>query len=212
MSATGSTNYTRSPEIRIRWSTLAGCLLGNVDPTPRAIRHCEEIEKRIGEPAAQSYSQDGKLAPGSYDLSKLVQGSLVLEPSALWVEATTLKFFAPPDASHVSHSIVNYQNDYRQDSPYIEVPATTLEDLIAKHGLERLPLMKIDIEGAEIEVIKGMMAKSIHPRQLLVEFDEMNCPSARSRKNVEDVDGVLRKTGYECRYFDGHSNYFYVHR
>jgi hypothetical protein len=134
----------------------------------------------------------------------------VLEPSALWVEATTLKFFAPSDASHVSHSIVNYQNNYSQDSSYIEVPATTLEDLIAKHGLETLPLMKIDIEGAEIEVIKDMMAKSIHPRQLLVEFDEMNCPSARSRKNVKDVDEVLRRAGYECRCFEGHSNYLYV--
>ena len=94
--------------------------------------------------------------------------------------------------------------------PHIEVTATTLEALLAKYQLKTLPLMKLDIEGAEIAVIQQMLEKSIYPRQLLVEFDEMNFPSGRPKKNVEETDGILRQAGYICRYFDGKANFLYV--
>ena len=84
--------------------------------------------------------------------------------------------------------------------------------LLAKYGLKSLPLIKLDIEGAEIEVIRNLAEKSIRPRQLLVEFDEMNFPSGRSKKNVEESDKLLRQAGYECRYFDESANFLYVLR
>jgi hypothetical protein len=57
---------------------------------------------------------------------------LILEPFALWVENTKLKFFAPANPDHVSHSIVNYQNNYSRDTSNIEVAATTLEAFARK--------------------------------------------------------------------------------
>jgi FkbM family methyltransferase len=143
-------------------------------------------------------------------LSKLSEDSLVLEPYALWSEVTKLKFFAPPNPSHVSHSLLNYQDNYSQEGPNIEVPTTTLDALFAKHQLEAIPLMKIDIEGAEIEVFKDMLEKSILPRQLLVEFHWTRCLSDGSRKRVEETDAELRKAGYKCRHFNGYANYLYV--
>jgi len=183
-----------------------------VDPTPRAIRHFEAIQERVGQPASQSYIKGGGLPIDSYDLRKITKESLILDRSALWVENTTLKFFTPAKSSHVSHSIVNYQNSYSQDTSHIEVAATTLEALLAKYHLKTVPLMKLDIEGAEIEVVRQMLQKSIHVRQLLVEFDKMNCPSDRSKTNAENTDKMLRQAGYTCRYFDGQANFLYVLR
>ena len=124
--------------------------------------------------------------------ARLIRDRSILEPFALWVENTKLKFFAPPDPAHVSHSIVNCQNDYAQDAPHIEVATTTPEALLSKYDLKTVPLMKLDIEGAEINVIPHMLENAIHVRQLLVEFDEMNFPSERSKKNVEDTDRMLK--------------------
>ena len=181
-----------------------------VDPTPRAIRHFEEIERRVGKPAELPYSEIGKQPAAAYDLTKINAGTLVLEPCALWIEATKLKFFSPPNPEHVSHSIVNYQNQYREDSPYIEVEARPLSAVMEKHGLKSLPLLKLDIEGAEVKVFPDLIEKGIRPRQILVEFDEMNFPSQRSKENAEAMDGVLRKAGYVCRFYDGKANFLYV--
>lgn len=181
-----------------------------IDPTPRAIRHLEEIKKRIPQPARTSYATNGQLSPDSYDLSKLSADSLILKPYALWFEVTKLKFFAPPDPSHVSHSIANFQKSGSQEAAYIEVPTTTLENILTEHGLKTVPLMKVDIEGAEIEVFKDMLEKSIYPRQLLVEFHWTRNLSDGSKKKVEETDAALRKAGYECRHFNGSTNYLYV--
>jgi hypothetical protein len=70
--------------------------------------------------------------------------------------------------------------------------------------------MKLDIEGAEGKVIDSALEKRIYPRRLLVEFDEMNLPSDRSKKTVEATDRLLRQAGYACRYFDGMSNFLYT--
>lgn len=220
--------WTFQPSADLQDSVIVSCGLGEdasfdvefasrfgakviiADPTPRAIRHFEAIQERVGQPAVQSYAKGGKLPIGSYNLSKIAKDSLMLEPSALWVENTTLKFFAPTDPGHVSHSIVNYQNNYSQETSHIEVAAITLEALFEKYRLTSVPLMKFDIEGAEIEVIRHMLEKSIHPRQLLVEFDEMHYPSGRSKKNVEATDRLLRQAGYVCRHHDGFANFLYV--
>jgi hypothetical protein len=90
------------------------------------------------------------------------------------------------------------------------VQSITLEALFTKYHLHTIPLIKFDIEGAEIQVIRQMMEKSMRVRQLLVEFDEMNSPSVRSKQNDEDIDRLLRHGGYSCRYFDGHANFLYV--
>jgi len=183
-----------------------------VDPTPRAIRHFDEIRKRIGFASERSYVEGGKQSAESYDLRDLSTESLFLEPRALWIEETQLRFFLPANPEHVSHSIVNYQNDYSENTPFIEVPTITLEDLTTKYDLKYLPLMKLDIEGAEINVVKHMLSNSIRPRQLLMEFDEMNFPSARSKANALATDDLLRRAGYECRFFDGKANVLYVLR
>ena len=38
-------------------------------------------------------------------------------------------------------------------------------------------LLKLDIEGAEIEVIDSLFKSKFRPRQILVEFDELNSPT-----------------------------------
>lgn len=174
-----------------------------VDPTPRAVAHFHAIMERMGEPATATYAKGGRQPIAAYDLS--ARPSLQLEPVALWTEATRLRFHAPPDPRHVSHSIVNFQNGYSTDSPWIEVPAMPPERITCCP-----PLMKLDIEGAEIEVIAHMMRVGFKPRQILVEFDEMTLPSARSKQRARATAAVLDAAGYECRYFDGYSCYLFI--
>jgi FkbM family methyltransferase len=40
-------------------------------------------------------------------------------------------------------------------SNYFEAPATTLDSFVAEHGIDRIDLVKIDVEGAELSVLDG---------------------------------------------------------
>lgn len=54
-------------------------------------------------------------------------------------------------------------------SNYFEAPCTTLDDFIQTNGLERVDLVKIDVEGGELAVIEGAlgMLKKFQPLVLL---------------------------------------------
>jgi FkbM family methyltransferase len=180
-----------------------------IDPTPKSIDHFDSMTRCFGQPRAQDYAPGGKQPVGSYDLSQISARNFQLVPKALWNEETRLKFFLPVKASHVSHSIVNIQNNYRTDTPYIEVDATTLDRILAQHGIGEIALLKLDIEGAEIEVIADMVAKGIRPTQLAVEFDELNFPSRRSAQRVRTCHELLLAHGYQLIKIDKPSNFLY---
>jgi FkbM family methyltransferase len=149
-----------------------------VDPTPRAVAYFDKIRR----PAFE------------------------LCDHALWDRTERLKFYAPKNPAHVSYSVVNFQNNYTTNTAAIEVEAITIDALTGKHGIPAL--IKLDIEGAEVEVTHDMMRKKIFPRQILIEYDDMQMPSRRSRERVEHVHAALivngytliRRDGYDCLY------------
>lgn len=46
----------------------------------------------------------------------------------------------------------------------------------AERGIDRLGLLKLDIEGAEYAVLDEMLDGGVRPAQILVEFDELHLP------------------------------------
>ena len=182
-----------------------------VDPTPRAISHFEKIIDSLGKPAIQEYSNSGCQPIDAYNLSAVTEESFTLITKALWDKNTNLKFFEPINPNHVSHSIVNYQNNYSENTKSIEVEAVTLDSLLSDLNINKsvVPLMKFDIEGAEIEVIKRCIDVGIMPRQILVEFDELNVPSSKGFARVTEVDDLLRSNGYKLLKTNGQADFLY---
>jgi len=183
-----------------------------LDPTPKAITHFEDIKEIIGTSSIAldkaSWSKDIK----EYNLTGINHNQLVLEKFALWTNHESLRFFAPKNPKHTSYSITNYQNEYKLDSDFehIMVESVTIESILSKYNIKKLQFLKLDIEGAEIEVLKDMLKKKIYPTQIAVEFDGLNHPSKRSKLDCEEVDRLLRQHGYLCYDFDGIADFLYV--
>ncbi len=193
----------------VEFSKKYGATVLLVDPTPRAVEHYRKLVERLGKKAESDYVAGGNQPVEAYDMEGLSADSFKLIEKALWNKEETLKFFMPSQKGFVSHSLVNVSNNYRQDTAYLEVQGITMETLLKAHGVEKLPLMKMDIEGAEITVLNDMLDKNILPDQLLVEFDGLNNPSRRSRDEFEQVDSRLRKVGYGLVKRD-EANFLYV--
>lgn len=76
----------------------------------------------------------------------------------------------------------------------IEVPACSLASIAARLGHARIDLLKMDIEGAEYEVLEGLLESPIKPRQLLVEFHHRFVEDGLQK--TYDLIGRLRECGY----------------
>jgi FkbM family methyltransferase len=196
----------------VEFASRYGARVVLIDPTPRAMAHHREILARVGQGAEVPYVNGGCQPATAYALDKIDVRQLPLEPFALWTQATRLRFFLPSNAEHVSHSLVNFQNDYRKDSDHIEVDSCRIDDLLVRYGIapDELALLKLDIEGAEVEVLEDMMDKGIRPRQICVEFDELNKPCRTAFERVDRADRALNDAGYRCIYGNGTTDYLYL--
>lgn len=181
-----------------------------LDPTPRAISHFEAIKKLFGHKGAANWVQGGNQPVTLYDLSSATTENMVLIPKALWNKTSRLRFYSPTNPSHVSHSINNFQNDYRSDTPFIEVDSTTLKSVLENLDQDHLPLLKLDIEGAEIEVIQNFLDDGLRPTQLLVEYDELVRPTKKSNLRIQRIHNRLVNSGYALINWDKPSNFLYL--
>lgn len=147
-----------------------------IDPTPKAIEHIDKVIENLGKNKTQEYdTKSGKQQIESYDLSTVNIDSFKVIKKALFNKTNLkIKFFKPVNEGHVSHSISNFQNQFKKNTDYIEVTTTTIKEIIIQNNIEQIDILKLDIEGAENQVIPDFLNSKIFPKQLLVEFDELS--------------------------------------
>lgn len=174
------------------------CKVIIVDPTPRAIDHYNQIIKNSGTPKKDSYKEGGKQIISSYDLTNINNKNLILIKKGLYnSDNEELKFFAPPNKSHVSHSIIDWQNDYKKKTEFINIKTITVRSILKEFDIQSLEMLKLDIEGSEIEALDLMINEKILPNQILVEFDELNKINEIAIKRFSDIHQKLLMKEYE---------------
>lgn len=87
----------------------------------------------------------------------------------------------------------------------IEVPMATVAAIAADAGLERVDLLKIDVEGHERQVLAGADLARLRPRVVLVEATLPGSPTP----SYEPWEPIVVDAGYVCALDDG-LNRFYV--
>lgn len=166
-----------------------------VDPTPRAVHHVQQVMGRLGRSSETEFVPGGAQPPSAYDVSRVDRSQLVLHEVALYGSETSLEFFPPKDSEHVSHTI----RPLRIIGPEEEVlcvETRRLATLLPQKALQDLALLKLDIEGAEIEVIEDLVASGIRPKQILVEFDTLAVRDQDALSRARRAFSGLRKAGY----------------
>ena len=103
----------------------------------------------------------------------------------------TIRFNPPENPDHVSHTMLERSST---ESSSIEVPVKNISTIINELQLDRIDIMKMDIEGAEYAVISDIKGSTIMPKQLLVEFHH-RFPGVGVNKTKKAVH-ELRSMGY----------------
>jgi FkbM family methyltransferase len=168
-----------------------------VDPSSPAISHIENLSKHFGQPAKTVYSLGSRQPIDAYDLSKVNEKHISFIAKALWNFTGVITFYPPKDPNRDSSGSINsIHTFYKRSDYFVEVPCTTILEIMKSMNIVYIDLMKLDIEGAALEVIDSMLADKIFPKQLIVEFDEMHFPSFKSRLRSFILFNKLKKNGY----------------
>ena len=187
----------------VEFAAKYGATVCVVDPTPRAVEHFHALMGRIGSPAIVGYGPTGSQPPEAYDLTNTDKSQLVLVPKALTDRDGWVRLYAPPNPEHVSYSMIDFQNSYERKGAWIEVSAIDVASVVRSMTPPGITLLKLDIEGAETLVLPRLLASNVPlPKQILVEFDELNVPSRRSKRSFKRVHEALLKSGYVPVYWD----------
>ena len=99
----------------------------------------------------------------------------------------TASFSPPVDPAHISHTLLDRPETAGRS---IEVQVRRLRSLMASLEHERLDILKLDIEGAEYEVIDEVLESGVEVEQLLLEFHHQfkSIPVGRTLKTIRSLN------------------------
>lgn len=194
---------------------IYGCTIHIFDPTPRSISHMGYVIESLslGKPTWADYVPGKFENPSSqhqYILDPEKVDQIKFYPVGIWNENKMMKFYAPPNPNYVSHSIPNL----RDTKTFFEAECKNLVTIMKELGHNRIDLLKMDIEGAEYQVIDHIVEHNIDITCLCVEFDEfagrakVGPPGAKER--VQARINKLLDNGYKIVYKDTFADMTFV--
>jgi len=162
-----------------------------IDPTERASKHYEEVKDYFktkkwefsGDIQKDYYVKVSGLNMNFDKISYLNIG--------IWNKKETLKFYKQNNPQYVSQSLIGnmFGNEYDK------VEVDSIKNIMKKQGHDKIDLLKLDIEGAEIKVLNNMLDDKIYPRYLCIEFD-LYLQKKDKNGETKTLLGRLIKIGY----------------
>lgn len=99
--------------------------------------------------------------------------------------------FYASDLSHGISGLLSFHESHRQVD---EVEVTTLDKALDEHGVDRIDFLKIDVEGFDFAVLKGVPWDRIAPEVVLCEFEDAKTLQLGHR--WRDIADFLVEHGY----------------
>ena len=85
----------------------------------------------------------------------------------------------------------------------ITVPVTTIDTFVRNHEIETVDFMKVDVEGAEMELLTGARELLTGPNRPLVQFEFADGRTSEWGYAAQDLGVLLMDLGYRLYAFEG---------
>ncbi|MEQ1709545.1 MAG: FkbM family methyltransferase [Terricaulis sp.] len=117
--------------------------------------------------------------------------NVVIDPRALSDRPLErASFFTSPESSGIS-SLHPFRPTHRESD---RVQVTTVADVTATRGIEGIDFLKIDVEGLDFSVLRGVPWDRLRPRVVMCEFEDAK--TAPLGHDWRDICRYLRSKGY----------------
>ena len=103
--------------------------------------------------------------------------------------------------------VARYAKEYGQTFQELQIPMRRLDDILREKDRPTIDFLKIDVEGAEEEVLQGINLQEFKPRVLVI---KATLPNSKDF-SFAAWEPLVLDNGYLFAFFDG-LNRYYVHR
>ncbi len=114
-------------------------------------------------------------------------GNVVVVKKGAWSKKRTLKLYL------ISDNIMAHTMIVKKSKRHVNVPVETIDAICRSNGLDHVDFIKMDIEGAEIEAVKGMHTLSKSKLRMAIAAYH---PIGDGQKAYEKVIPYLRANGF----------------
>lgn len=137
--------------------------------------------------------------PVLYQTIRINQLGNVISPvnQAMGKETGKITFFISDEEADNSNSLVSYKQDRKLNG--VEVDVNTIDHFVASKKLNRVDFIKIDVEGAEFDTIRGGVEvfRKYQPSFILAIHPE---PIEKKGDKLEDIYDFLLSLNYNITY------------
>lgn len=159
-----------------------------VDPTPRSINYINQNFIFV----------EGVGSECEYSGENGIRFKFVKK--ALGAALGRTKMYLPINEAHVSGSLYKGQSNVNSDN-VIDVAVVDLNSVIRLSD-RPVDLLKLDIEGAEIEVLDTLSGCDVLPLQICIEFDILINQELKGKRLVRRAHKQLQSLGYRLMWSD----------
>tara|TARA_Y100000389_G_scaffold39087_1_gene33486 strand:- start:9703 stop:10416 length:714 start_codon:yes stop_codon:yes gene_type:complete len=171
-----------------------GCKIFLIDPTSRAMNHYIKVKQFYDDKT--NFSFEGDIQPDYKDCIENLNSNFdnfEYINEGLWDKKDTLKFYKQTNEKYVSQSLI--ENMFGENYDIIQV--NSIKNIMEQRSHKEIDLLKLDIEGAEIEVINQMLNDKIYPKYLLIEFDLLIKNKDPEKKTKKLIERLILEENYK---------------
>lgn len=165
------------------------CQIHIFDPTPKAILHFNNLKSAVESNEKFCINNSNE----HYIISKEALERISFHPWGVSGSDSKQKFYLPRNSEHVSCSLVNLQ----KTDTYFFAECFSISSIMNKLHHKEIAFIKLDVEGAEYQVIESMLSDSIKPHLLAIEFDELHTQIDKNYEiRIKNCLSLLKKNQY----------------
>ena len=156
------------------------------------------------------FSQDTSFAD---EFAKVYNGAaIIIDPFVRHPDKLTFKGTTIEKALWHSNDVLDLVETQNGNAVSHKVEAITFEEALqqAKQNPQDISLVKLDLRGAETEIISSFLRDGITPPQILVTFDKDNTNDGLNGHDLQNAQTLLEKHNYKCVKQINASNFLFI--